>query len=257
MIHDIIYFFTGMLVGAMNAIAGGGILVGFPIMLALGMPPLIANATANVAVLPGNISATFSYRKYLKKVPRQYLLLLIPTSIGAAIGAELLRHTTFNNFDEFIPGLIMFAVVLFAFQPLLYRLIHKHLHGPKRNRKSYRPLLIVGLAVLPLSIYGGYFGAGFGLIMLAFLGFTKLHEHIHRMNSLRTATTVCIATVSIICLYGSHLIDWKHGLIMGSGCLIGGYFGGLGIQKVSPRTLRILVLIIGVSTAIYLGLRRY
>jgi uncharacterized protein len=257
MLHDLVFFFTGLLVGAMNAVSGGGMLIGFPIMLSLGMTPLVANITANVAVLPGNIGAAVSYRKYLKKVPRVYLLLLIPAIVGAAVGAILLRHTSFTSFNHIIPWLILFAVVLFALQPFIYMQIQKHLHGPKNKRNSFRPLLLVGLAVLPLSVYGGYFGAGFGFIMLAFLGFTKLHEHMHRMNALRTVITVFIAGVSIICLFTSHLIDWQHGLIMGAGCLLGGYYGAIAIQRVSSHTLRIMVIALGLTTATYLGLRTY
>jgi uncharacterized protein len=257
MLHDIILFLVGIVVGVMNSIAGGGMLIGFPVLLAVGIPALTANATSNIIVLPGNISSAFGYRKKLRKVPKAYLILLIPAAIGAAIGALILRHTSSSSFEHLIPGLILFAVVLFAFQPLLYSQLHRHLIGPKRLRDNIQPLFIVGLAVIPLSIYGGYFGAGFGFIMLAFLGFTKLRDHIHRMNALKNVITVCIASVSLVCLYSSHLIDWRHGLVMGGGNLIGGYYGSIGAQKVSSHALRIIVIIIGLCTATYLGLRTY
>lgn len=255
--HDVILFLVGIIVGGMNAIAGGGMLVGFPVLLAVGLPALTANATANIVVLPGNISSAFGYRRLLRKVPRQYLLLLIPAIVGSAVGALILRHTSSNNFEHIIPGLIVFAVALFTFQPLLYNQLHRHLHGPKRNRKNLRPLLVVGLALIPLAVYGGYFGAGFGFIMLAFLGFTGLHDHINRMNGMKNIITVCIAGTSLACLYSSHLIDWHHGLVMGAGNLIGGYYGAVGAQKVSSHALRIIVIIIGLGTATYLGLRSY
>lgn len=257
MVHDLILFLAGIMVGGMNAIAGGGMLIGFPIMLALGYRPLIANATANMAVLPGNIGATYSYRKYLKRVPRQYLFLLIPAFIGAAIGATLLRHTSFKDFNSFIPALVLFAVVLFTFQPVLYNQIQRHLSSSKHSRKSIKPLASVGLAVLPLSIYGGYFGAGFGFVMLAFLGFTRLHDHIHRMNALKCSVTICISAVSIICLYSSHLINWRVGFIMGAGNLLGGIGGASLTQRISSHALRIVVICIGIGTAAFLGLRSY
>jgi uncharacterized membrane protein YfcA len=256
MIHYLILFVTGIVVGSMNAIAGGGMLIGFPILLALGSPALIANATANIIVLPGNLAAAFGYRKYLKRVPKSYLLLLIPTAAGSTIGALSLRHTSFSDFEKFIPLLILFAAILFAFQPFLYKFIHKHISS-KTNRKSLKPILYISIAVFPLAIYGGYFGAGFGFVMLAFLGFTGLHNHIHRMNALKSLTTVTIATTSIICLYSSGLINWKFGAAMGAGNLIGGYFAAVGIQRVSARYLRIFIVIIGICTAIYLGLRSY
>jgi uncharacterized membrane protein YfcA len=249
MIHDLILLLAGVVVGTMNAIAGGGMLVGFPIMLALGIPALTANASANFIVLPGNLAATFSYRRYLKRVPRAYLLLVIPAIIGATLGALLLRHTSFSDFNKYIPWLMLFAVGMFIFQPFLYKQVHKRVHGTKKERSRLKPILFMGLPLLVLSIYGGYFGAGFGFIMLAFLGFTKLHDHIHRMNALKTIVTICISAVSLLCLLSSHLINWRVAMIMASGNLAGGIFGAKVAQTVSSHALRLVVISIGVITA--------
>jgi uncharacterized membrane protein YfcA len=257
MLNDILLLGAGFLVGAMNAIAGGGMLLGFPVLLFTGISPLVANATTCLIVLPGNIAAAFSYHKYLRRVPNRYLLLIVPTVIGGAIGTYLLRNTSSDDFEKLIPGLILFAVVLFAFQPFLYNYLQKHIHGPERLRRRIRPLVVVGLAMIPLSIYGGYFGAGFGFIMLAFLGFTHLHEHIHRMNALKNITVIFLSLVSLISLYGSGLIDWRHGLVMASGNLVGGYVGAVSTQKISSHSLRILIIGIGVIAVIYLAFRSY
>jgi uncharacterized membrane protein YfcA len=256
MLHDLILLFGGLIVGMMNAIAGGGNLIGFPLMLAVGMSPLVANATSNLSVLPGNIGASFSYRRYLKRVPKQYLLMLVPGAIGAAIGAFILRRTSFSDFNSFVPYLIVFAVALFAFQPFLYKLLQTHLNAKKKSKHS-KNILIISLALIPLSIYGGYFGAGFGFIMLAFLGFTKLHDHIHRTNALKCCMTVCISLVSLIVLANSHLINWHYGEIMAVGNLFGGLAGAKLTQKVSSHNLRVVVIIIGVCTAGYLLVRSY
>jgi uncharacterized membrane protein YfcA len=256
MLHDLILLVAGFIVGVLNAIAGGGILIGFPLMLAAGLSPLTANATANLGILPGNIGAAFSYRRYLKRVPKQYLLFLIPGAIGAFFGALILRHTSFSDFNSFIPWLIIFAVGLFAFQPYLYRLLQTHLNAKKKSKHS-KNLWIVGLAILPLSIYGGYFGAGLGFVMLAFLGFTKLHDHIHRMNALKCCMTICISAMSLIVLANSHLIHWQAGLIMASGNLVGGLSGAHYIQKISSHSIRVIVIVIGVATATYLFFRSY
>lgn len=257
MLQDTLLFLVGILVGGMNAIAGGGMLIGFPALLATGMPALAANATSYLVVMPGNIAAAFGFRKYLKRISRRYLLLIIPTVLGAAIGTLLLRNTSHDKFAEFIPWLIIFAVALFAFQPFLYKYLHKHLHGPVAFRQKIGPLFIVGLAVFPLSIYGGYFGAGFGFIMLSFLGFTKLHNHIHRMNALKNICVIFVSTTSLTLLIGSGLINWRYGLIMGAGNLIGGYYGALASQKVSGHAIRVFIIFVGVITAAYLGLRSY
>jgi uncharacterized membrane protein YfcA len=256
--HDIIIFLVGIVVGAMNAIAGGGMLIGFPVLLGVGgLSAISANATTGLVILPGNIASTWAYRKYLHRIPRQYALLLFPAIVGGIIGATLLRHTSSASFERLIPGLILFAVFLFAFQPFLHHHILNHIHGPKRVRKRVKPILWISLAVLPIAIYGGYFGAGFGFIMLSFLGFTRLHDHIHRMNALKNITAICLATTALIVLHGSGLINWRYGVVMAGGNLIGGYVGAVGAQKVSGHAIRIIVIVIGVSTAVYLGLRSY
>lgn len=257
MSHDFILFVVGIVVGTMNAIAGGGMLIGFPVLLALGTPPIVANATTGLIVLPGNLAALVGYRKYFRRVPRQYLWLIIPVILGAGFGTLLLRNTSSRAFANIVPELILFAVILFAFQPFLYHYLHKRLHGPVRLRRYVRPLFFVGLAILPIAIYGGYFGAGFGFIMLSFLGFTGLHEHIHRMNALKTIMTTCVAVTALATLWTSGLIDWRQGLIMGAGNLIGGYFGAVGTQKVSSHAIRIFIVAVGLVTAAYLGLRSY
>jgi uncharacterized membrane protein YfcA len=142
---------VGVIVGGMNSIAGGGMLLGFPVLLATGMPALAANATSNIITLPGQLSSAYGYRQYLRRTPRKYLFLIIPCIVGAAIGATILRRTPSDQFDRLVPELVMFAVLLFTFQPFLHRYVHRHLHGPKRHRRRLRPLLIIGLAMLPIS----------------------------------------------------------------------------------------------------------
>jgi uncharacterized membrane protein YfcA len=256
MLQDLLLFLVGLIVGGMNAIAGGGMLIGFPVLLATGMPALAANVTSNIITLPGQISSAYGYREYLKRTPRRYLLLILPCIAGSIMGTTLLRHTSHDKFAQLVPVLILFAVVLFTFQPFLHRHVHRHLNGPKRHRQRMGPLLLIGLAMLPMSVYGGYFGAGFGFIMLAFLGFTKLHQ-IHQINALKNVMAISLVSTSIVCLYSTHLIDWHKGLCMAAGSFIGGYAGSKLAQRVPSHALRVLVIIIGIGTAGYLALRSY
>jgi uncharacterized protein len=253
---DVLLLLTGVIVGAMNAIAGGGMLIGFPVLMATGMPALVANATSSIVVLPGLLSAAFGYRKYIKKIPRRYLLLAIPCVLGAALGTVFLRRISMEDFQEIIPGLILFALVLFIFQPFLHNHTHRHIHGPKRHRDKWAPLVLLGLAFFPLAIYGGFFGTGFGFIMLAFLGFTKLHE-IHRMNALKSLLASVITCTTLLSLGSTGLIDWRHGLVMGFGNLVGGYAGAHSAQKVSSHAIRIVVIAVGVCSAAYLLFHNY
>lgn len=253
MTQDLILFVAGLVVGSMNAIAGGGMLIGFPVLLATGLPALAANVTSNLIIMPGSLSSAYGYRKFLKKLSYHYLLLLIPCLIGGIIGALILRNTSSERFQEIVPALVLFAVILFAFQPLIHFHLHKHIN---KKIKRIKPLGWIALAIFPVAIYGGYFGAGFGFIMLAFLGFTKLHD-IHKINGLKNLASASISFVSLICLFSTHLIDWRRGLLMAAGGIIGGYYGSLFSQKISTHAIRIIVIIIGLGTATYLGLRTY
>jgi uncharacterized membrane protein YfcA len=248
MLIELLYIVVGFIVGAMNAIAGGGMLIGFPVLIATGLPPIVANATASVVSPFGQISSAYGYRAYLRKVPRRYALLLIPTVIGGAAGSLALRNTPPDQFARFIPVLVLFGVALFTFQPLLHFHLHSHLRG---RSESLVPIVLVALAIVPLSVYGGYFGAGYGFMMLAFLGFTNLHDT-HMMNAMKN---VCAAVLSLTCLVflsTSGLINWEAGIVMAIGSFIGGYVGSRAAQSFSPHILRAAIIAIGLCAVVYL-----
>jgi len=203
--HDLFLLVVGMVVGCMNAIAGGGMLIGFPAMLALGFSPLVANATSYVAIIPGQVMAVSGYRRYLRKLPRQYLFLLIPVFVGSTVGASLLRGTSNTQFVRLVPLLIIFAVLLFAIQPLLHWHFHRDI---KKGRRDFKLLLITSLIIMPIAAYGGFFGPGWGFLMLAFLGFTSLQD-VHQMNGIKSFAGGAIALAAALTLAGSHLIDWR------------------------------------------------
>jgi uncharacterized membrane protein YfcA len=250
---DIIILFVGMIVGAMNAIAGGGMLIGFPVLLSLGVPPLVANVTANIITPPGQLAAVFAYRNYLRKVPRRYVLILPFVALGALAGALTLRAMPSNNFAEMVPVLILFGVALFAFQPSLHLHLHSHLHGRKKN---LLPILLIGVALLPITFYGGFFGAGYGFIMLAFLGLGKVHE-VHMLAAMKNVSAILVSLISLAVLYSTGLIDWRIGLVMAAGTTIGGYLGARAAKRVSSYWLRIAVIVIGLAAAAHLGLINY
>ncbi len=245
---EIILLLVGVVVGAMNSIAGGGMLFGFPVMMAVGMPAITANVTGHVAILPGQIGALIGYRDYLRKVHAVYLVLLIPLAVGAFIGASLLKDISPARFEQLIPVLLLLAVLLFAFQPSLHKFFHAHL---KTRSKNIPRLAIIGAALIPLAIYGGFFGVGFGFILLAFLSFSHIHD-IHRINALKNVGTFTIAAVTTATLFGSGLIDWRNGVVMAIGCGAGGYFGARIAQRFSSHAIRIVVIVIGVLSVGYL-----
>ncbi len=250
---EVIIIVTGFVVGVMNAIAGGGMLVGFPILVALGIPPLVANASSAIITGPGQLASAWGYREYLKKVPVKFAWLLLPLVVGSAVGTVILQNTSSADFANVVPLLVLFGVVLFAFQPLLHFHLRQHLHGKHR---TLTPLFLIGLALLPVSIYGGYFGAGFGFILLAFLGFAHLPD-IHMINAMKNVGGVALAVTSLICLFGSGLLDWRIGLLAGAGAVVGGYSGARYSQKLSTHWLRIIVITIGLAAVVYLALQSY
>ncbi len=237
----------------MNAIAGGGMLIGFPVLIALGLPPLVANATGYIVAIPGQVTSIVGYRTYLKKVPRVYAWLLVPLLIGSTLGVLALRNTSPEDFAQMVPALVGFGVALFAFQPLMHFHLHRHLKG---RAKTALPLVLLGIAMLPLGYYGGYFGVGYGFIMLAFLGFTNLHDA-HVMNAMKNVSALCLSSVSVLLLTGSGLINWRTGLVMGAGSALGGYLGSKYAQKVSSHWLRIVIVAIGIAAVFYLARLEY
>lgn len=251
MSENILLFLVGIIVGGMNSIAGGGMLFGFPFMLATGMPAITANVTAHVVLLPGQIGAIIGYRKYLKKVPRIYLWLLIPLILGAAIGSFSLRQTGAEDFEKLIPVLLVFAVALFAIQPILQKHFHRHLISDTRSRAG---LLLIAAAILPISIYGGYFGVGFGFVLLSFLSFSNIHD-LHKLNALKNFGTFVISAVTFLMMLTSGLIDWEHGISMAIGCGIGGFYGAHVAQKFSSHAIRLFILFVGVISVVFLFLK--
>lgn len=250
---DIIIMFTGVLVGAMNAIAGGGMLLGFPVLVALGVPPLVANVTANAILPPGTAVAVSAYRSYLKRVPWRNAWLLVPVLLGAAGGAHTLRETDSAQFTRLVPWLVLFGVVLFAFQPIIHLHLHRHIH---HRQGGNRALFFIALAILPASFYGGYFGAGYGFMMLAFLGMGKVHE-IHTLTAMKNVSSLAVSLVCLVLLAGTGLIDWHIALIMGVGATAGGYIGAAIAKKIPSRTLRVCIIATGLAAAAYLALKQH
>ncbi len=186
-----IYFWlclTALLAGALNAIAGGGTLLTFPALLTV-VSPVVANVTSTLALLPGSIASAWGYRRQLVSSRRWIVLLTIPSLLGGAIGALLVTKLEEAIFTALVPWLVLLAAVLFLLQPTLSRFV-------RRKTKEYAPpsqnarLVVAGCQLL-VGIYGGYFGAGIGILMLTSLSFLDLSD-IHEMNALKTWLAFCV-----------------------------------------------------------------
>lgn len=250
--HFLLLFIPGILGGMINAIAGGGGIVMYPALLASGLNPIIANATASLVVLPGSASSAFGYRQELRKIPRYYFWLLVPCFFGAMIGSYVLVHTDPGKFERLAPWLVLSAVVLLALQSRIHRWVTKQ--SKKRNIR-WHTLPLLCLAAFPLAIYAGFFGVGFGLMMLALLGFTTL-KSVYQMNGLKNVCGIVLASVSVAYFSRTGYIHWQSGLVMAAGTTIGGYSGSRLSKKVSAHLVHDLTIAVGLIISIILLIKQ-
>lgn len=240
----------------MNSIAGGGTLLTFPVLVAAGLSPLIANATSTVALLPGALSSMLGYRDELAGARRWTLAITLPSSLGGLVGAWLLLHTPGKTFDRVVPWLVLGATSLFILQRPLLRWAGRHpvTHDDDaaRTQAGPAPVLLVWQAMI--GIYGGYFGAAVGILMLAalgFLGFTNLH----RMNGLKNWGGFCMNLVATVIFSITGLVAWPLALMMAVGAVVGGYIGSRGAQRIPQQYVRTTVAVIGLGSGIWMLLR--
>jgi len=179
--HAAVAFGASFLAGAINSVAGGGTLISFPTLIWLGLDSVTANATSTAAIWPGTVGSGWGYRRELRTAEPRFLALIVPSLVGGLLGAWLLRNTPASTFDRLVPYLILFATLLFMAQEPIQRKLGTA--GAER-RKSNAWFAGVMLFQLAVGLYGGYFGAGIGILMLAALGIMGLRD-IHEMNSLK------------------------------------------------------------------------
>jgi uncharacterized membrane protein YfcA len=240
---------ASVLASLINSVAGGGTLITFPTLVWLGQPPVIANATNTAAVWPGSLGSIWGYRQELKHIPRRLYLLMIPSVVGGMTGAIMLKATPPALFARLVPYLILFATLLFMLQSTVQRWLG--LHRGHVHPLTLRWLLGASLFQFGVAVYGGYFGAGIGIIMLAALSVLGLTE-IHQMNGLKNILAVCVNAVATFYFMVAGLVAWKVAALMMVGTITAGYTGAGIARKVGPRVVRWIV--IGVGFAMTLSL---
>jgi hypothetical protein len=228
--------------GAINAVAGGGTLLTFPTLLAFGTPSVVANATSTFALVIGTFGGTFGYRQHVAAI-KPWLWRFLPVSLlGGLIGSALLTQTSNKTFSKFVPFLILFATVLFLAQGIFRRFAGTHLDG-KESGPGRRVWGAIGFQ-FAVAIYGGYFGAGIGILMLASLGFIGLHN-IYEMNALKTLLGSLINLVAAVWFIGAGLVDWPRAVVMTVGALAGYYLGSHYSQRIPQSRVRQIITLIG------------
>ena len=229
--------------GAVNAIAGGGTLLTFPTLLLIGTPAVIANATSTVALVVGTGGSLFGYRRQIVAV-RPWLRRFVPVSLlGGLLGGILLTCTEEKVFAKMVPFLLLFATVLFLAQGPLRRFAGFSDKGGT-VAPHHQAVWAAVLFQFFVALYGGYFGAGIGILMLASLGFLGLTD-IHEMNTLKTILGALINLVAAAWFIGAGLIEWPKALVMTGGALVGYYLGAHFSQRIPQHRVRQIITAIG------------
>lgn len=235
-------FATGFLSGVVNAIAGGGTFLTFGAMTLAGLPPIVANATSAIVQFPGYITSVIAYGPEIRKHWREAILLSAVSVVGGLAGALVLLSLDNPSFRQLVPWLLLAATAVFAAGPWL-----RPKSSAERSPGNLPSLFFQGLA----SIYGGFFGAGMGIMMLAILGVTSGGSY-HHLNALKNLLSVVIAIIAITIFVSGGVVSWWAALIMFPAAALGGYVGVHAARRVPQWVIRWLVITVGlVLTAYY------
>jgi len=240
--------------GAINAVAGGGTLLTFPVLIFFGTGKIVANATSTIALVIGTGGSVFGFRRQMGAV-RPWLVRLVPVSVlGGLLGSVLLTRAGEGVFARLVPFLILFATILFLAQGAF-----RQFAGFSEKATVHPHRRTVWIAVVfqfAVAVYGGYFGAGIGILMLASLGFLGLRD-IHEMNALKNALSLLINVVAALWFVRSGLVDWPKAGVMAAGALGGYYLGAHFSQRLPQKAARRLVTAIGLTISAVMFHRQF
>jgi uncharacterized membrane protein YfcA len=244
--------------GAMNSIAGGGTLLTFPALTAHVLPA-VANGTSTVALLPGSLAGAVGYRKELWECRRFVLRMILPSLAGGYFGAWLVGKDQ-DVFARLVPWLILTAAVLFVVQAPLSKWVKKRAAKEGALPDHHEPGVLMQTAVIGfqflVAVYGGYFGAGIGILMLSALGFMGVGD-IHRMNAVKTFLAAAINLAGAVVFVRDKLVNWDYALPMVVSSIIGGYAGARVARRLPASYVRYTVIVIGFGLSAFYFIREY
>ena len=243
---------AGAVAGTINSVAGGGSFLTLPVLVACGIPAVPANATSTVALVPGTLASFSAYRRELTASPRTAAILALVSILGGFAGAWILLATPVRAFDLLLPWLTLFATAVFAVGPRLSARL-KLSGETDENRRSLVQTCLVQFA---LAVYGGYYGAGAGIMMLAVLALRGM-KNIHAMNALKTLLAASFNTAAVVLFILRGIIHWPAALSMMAGAISGGYGGAWLARRLPAHWIRNFVLVVGVVTTAYFFWRAY
>jgi hypothetical protein len=246
LLHALAIFAAGIAAGTINTVVGSGTLITFPVLLAFGYPPVVANVSNTVGLVPGSASGAFGYRRELRGQRRRAVPLLIASTAGGIIGAILLLSLPASAFKAIVPGFIALALLLIVLQPRLMRVLET-----RRRPAHERPGPAVTAGVTLSGVYGGYFGAAQGIMLLAILGLT-VDDELQRLNALKVVLAGLVNLVAGVTFVFAAHVDWAAAGLIAAGSILGGVIGAHWGRRLPPSALRALIVIVGVIAIIRL-----
>ncbi|WP_230529906.1 sulfite exporter TauE/SafE family protein [Microvirga roseola] len=244
---------SGLAAGLVNAIAGGGTFFTFSALVASGLPAIVANATSAVAVTPANLASAWAYRRELAANLRRFAALGVVSLIGGLIGAYILTVTNNAAFRQLVPWLLLFATLLFAASPKIVALARRI--GKQEDDHPSTKAWAAGLAFqLCVAIYGGFFGAGMGIVMLAALAITE-GDDFHLINSAKHLCSTLIQLIAVVIFVVAGLVSWQETFIVGVASVAGGYLGVVFGRRLPASVIRWLVILVGAALTLVFFIR--
>jgi hypothetical protein len=247
-LHAVIIVAVGVVAGMVNTIVGSGSLLTFPTLLALGYPAVLANVSNTVGLISGSVSGAVGYRRELAGQTRRILVLVPVVIVGTIVGATLLLALPGSAFKRVVPILILLAVVLVLIQPRIAR------RRMERGTRRTEPGPLLQLGTLATSVYGGYFGAAQGVVLLALFGIT-LDDDVQRLNAAKNVVAAAINFVGALFFIATTSIAWSVAGLLFAGSTVGGQLGAVVGRRLPPQVLRTTIAIVGTGVAIDLLVR--
>jgi uncharacterized protein len=249
--NAILLFSTAVLAGGLNSVAGGGSFITFPTLIFTGVAPIAANATNNTAMWAAALASIGAYRQDLQVERRLLMILSVTSLIGGTLGSIALLYTSSDIFNRLIPYLLLLATLVFIFGDRL-KTWSQTLTNKPSEQPSLAKLVVLQLAI---AIYGGFFGAGIGILMLATMTLSGI-RNIHAMNALKAVLGSCINGVAIVPFVIAGAIAWQQAIIMAVGGAIGSYVAARFARKIRSQIVRRFVAIVAIGMTIYFFVRR-
>jgi uncharacterized membrane protein YfcA len=240
---------AGLGAGIMTSTVGVASLLSFPVLLAAGLPPVVANASNTVGLTPGALSGSFGYREELREHPRVTVAVITTCAAGAILGAALLLALPPGVFEAVVPWLILGTCLLVGVQPRISRWLRRSQEVDDRDASRLSPVTTLFSTVV--GVYGGYFGAGSGVMMMAVLGLGS-HLEFRIVNALKTLAVLASNVVASVIFVVVADLDWPTVALLAVSSIVGGYVGARIGRRLDPRVLRTLIVVVGVAAAIWM-----